>query len=657
MNLSTSTSDSHTPGDSAEEEQLPFDGDFETELAPSLEQIEMTETEGERSALMPSLETRSFQTDRAPGPSPGRHSAQWIGPYRLLRVLGEGGLGKVYLAEQQSPIRRRLALKLIRPGILGKEALARFDAERQALALLHHEHIAKIYDAGLSRDGQPFFAMELVTGVPITTHCDRRRADIRQRLRLFLQVCAGVQHAHEQAIAHRDLKPSNVLIADTDSGPVAKIIDFGLAKGIGRKLTDLTLHTQVGQMIGTPAYMSPEQAGTGKSVIDARTDVYSLGVMLYELLTGTYPFKVEEWRKASWMEIQRRIHEEEPIHPATRLSQLGERAKEVAARRQTSTSSLARAVRGELEWILMKALEKDPARRYQTAGDLANDIRRYLDEKPVLAGPPSTTYRLRTYCRRHSKVLFAASVLMIAIWGSLSLDRSDRGGTPGRLEVSDIFVGRDGKTPVTSVDFRVHNSGGTQVLINKVSFELLSALMYPVCDVMQFSGSYDCDIGGLKRVGDTASARLSQRLKPGEVDRFQVRLTNHRADPARGWMRLRPTLFTSHGEVTCKPIDVWQPSPRRVDEFAKSAVRGLKRRLEWAKVTSQEVYFVWEEAMGVCDLLLSNEMLTGEPLQSLKGTEEALAHLESEKKTDRATLEPLVDSLADIVGLPSDRGL
>ena len=181
--------------------------------------------------------------------------------------------------------------------------------------------------------------------------------------------------------------------------------------------------------------------------------------------------------------------------------------------------------------------------------------------------------------------------------------------------------------------------------------------MYPVCDVMQFSGSYDCDIGGLKRVGATASARLSQRLKPGEGDRFQVRLTNHRADPARGWMRLRPTLFTSHGEVTCKPIDVWQPSPRRVDEFAKSAVRGLKRRLEWAKVTSQEVYFVWEEAMGVCDLLLSNEMLTGEPLQSLKGTEEALAHLESEKKTDRATLEPLVDSLADIVGLPSDRGL
>src|SRR5262249_53672434 len=335
-----------------------------------------------------------------------------IGPYKLLQQIGEGGMGVVYMAEQQQPIRRRVALKIIKPGMDSKQVIARFEAERQALALMDHQNIAKVFDAGATEGGRPYFVMELVHGVPITQYCDDHHLTPKQRLELFLPVCHAVQHAHQKGIIHRDLKPSNVLVCLYDGVAVPKVIDFGIAKATGPQLTERTMFTQFGTPVGTLEYMSPEQAEMSQLGIDTRSDVYSLGVLLYELLTGTTPLERHRLREAGFDEIRRLIREEEPPKPSTRLSTSGVALAAISARRQTEPGKLTRLVRGELDWIVMKAVEKDRNRRYESANSLARDVERYLHDEPVEACPPTAGYRLRKFARKNQKLLATAAALI-----------------------------------------------------------------------------------------------------------------------------------------------------------------------------------------------------------------------------------------------------
>jgi serine/threonine protein kinase/tetratricopeptide (TPR) repeat protein len=336
-----------------------------------------------------------------------------IGPYKLLEQIGEGGFGVVFLAEQQQPLRRRVALKVLKPGMDSRQVIARFEAERQALALMDHPHIAKVLDAGATDAGRPYFVMELVKGIPITQLCDDHRLTTRQRLELFVHVCQAVQHAHHKGVIHRDLKPSNVLVTLHDGTPVPKVIDFGIAKAVGQPLTDKTLVTGFAQMIGTPLYMSPEQAGLSGLDVDTRSDVYSLGVLLYELLTGTTPFEKERLRQSAYDEVLRIIREEEAPKPSTRVSTLGQAAPTVADQRQVDPKRLSRLLRGELDWIVLKALEKDRTRRYATAQELADDLRRYLEDEPVQARSPSLVHRARKWARRHRAVVWSATMAIV----------------------------------------------------------------------------------------------------------------------------------------------------------------------------------------------------------------------------------------------------
>jgi len=322
------------------------------------------------------------------------------------------------MAEQTEPVKRRVALKIIKPGMDSKEVIARFEAERQALALMDHPNIARVFDAGATEQGRPFFAMEFVKGQPICEYCDKRRLSIRDRLELFIHVCEGVHHAHQKGIIHRDIKPTNVLVRDQDDKPVPKIIDFGISKATAsQRLSDKTVFTEMGQLVGTPEYMSPEQAEMGGTDIDTRTDVYLLGVMLYELLTGEQPFDAAELRRTGLNEFRRKVIEVDPPRPSTRVVGTGDHPAEVAGNRNTMLRQLQRRLRGDLDWITMKALEKDRARRYPSASELAQDIRRYLDTEPVMARPPSNLYRWRKFARRHKAGVGFAVVLFVLLTG------------------------------------------------------------------------------------------------------------------------------------------------------------------------------------------------------------------------------------------------
>jgi serine/threonine protein kinase/Flp pilus assembly protein TadD len=339
-----------------------------------------------------------------------------IGPYRILQKLGEGGMGEVYLAEQSEPVRRRVALKLIKPGMDSKQVIARFESERQALALMAHPAIATVLDAGTTDRGRPYFAMEYVEGEPITVYCDRLRLGTTDRLNLFMRVCEGVQHAHQKGVIHRDLKPSNVLVKVEDRTPVPKIIDFGVAKATQQRLTERSVFTQLGVLIGTPEYMSPEQAEMTTLDVDTRTDVYSLGVLLYELLAGALPFDPGDLRRAGFDELRRRIREEEPSKPSTRISSLEQaKATHAASQRGMDLASLTRVLQGDLDWITMRALEKDRTRRYQSPAELRSEIERHLNHLPVIAGPPGVVYRARKFVRRHRVGVAGSLTLLVAI--------------------------------------------------------------------------------------------------------------------------------------------------------------------------------------------------------------------------------------------------
>jgi len=340
-----------------------------------------------------------------------------IGPYKLLQQIGEGGMGTVYMAGQTEPVQRKVALKLIKPGMDSRQVIARFEAERQALALMDHPHIAKVLDAGTTDSGLPYFVMELVKGVPLTKYCDEQHLTPRARLELFIPVCQAVQHAHQKGIIHRDLKPSNVLVALYDGRPVPKVIDFGVAKATGQKLTERTMYTEFGAIVGTLEYMSPEQAELNQLDVDTRSDIYSLGVLLYELLTGTTPFEKKRLKDAALMDVLRIIREDEPPKPSTRLFTTDE-LPSISANRGLEPKKLSDQVRGELDWIVMKALEKDRSRRYETANGMALDIQRYLNNEPVSACPPSTTYKFRKFLRRNRMPVLVVALLVLIAFGA-----------------------------------------------------------------------------------------------------------------------------------------------------------------------------------------------------------------------------------------------
>src|SRR5438445_4208643 len=359
-----------------------------------------------------------------------------IGRYKLLQQIGEGGCGVVYMAEQDEPIRRRVALKVIKLGMDTKQVIARFEAERQALALMDHPNIAKVFDAGATNTGRPFFVMELVRGIKITDYCDENQLPTRDRLVLFIQVCEAIQHAHQKGVIHRDIKPSNILVTLRDGVPVPKVIDFGIAKATtDQLLTDKTVFTEFQQFLGTPAYMSPEQAEMSELGVDTRSDIYSLGILLYELLTGKTPFEAKDLLRAGVDEIRRVIRYQEPMRPSTRLSTMLAGELTVTARhRHIESPGLVNLVRGDLDWIVMKALEKDRSRRYDTVNGLAMDVRRYLADEPVVARPPSNLYRFQKLARRN-KLAFAAVTsistmlvvgVLVSTWQAIRATRAER---------------------------------------------------------------------------------------------------------------------------------------------------------------------------------------------------------------------------------------
>ena len=357
-----------------------------------------------------------------------------IGSYQLLQLIGEGGMGEVWLAEQKQPVRRRVAIKLIKVGMDTREVVRRFESERQALALMDHPAIAKVFDAGSTPEGRPYFVMEYVAGMPITAYCDKHKLTMRQRMELFILVCEGVQHAHQKAIIHRDLKPSNILVTEIDGRAMPRIIDFGVAKATSQQLNAGTMYTRVGAVIGTLGYMSPEQADSAGEDIDTRTDVYSLGVVLYELLVGALPL---DFKKLAYDEILRHLREDDVPRPSTKLRTQGESSALTAKNRSIEVPALERQLRGDPDAITLKALEKDRQRRYNTPSELAADIGRYLRNEPVLAHVPSVAYRARKYVRRHRLGVAVAGAAMLLLVGfavtqAVELRRISAGARPRR---------------------------------------------------------------------------------------------------------------------------------------------------------------------------------------------------------------------------------
>ena len=432
--------------------------------------------------------TQPTQADtpaRAQDPD-GSSTTTIIGPYHLLQLIGEGGMGQVWLAEQKQPVRRRVALKLIKVGMDTREVVARFESERQALALMDHPAIAKVFDAGSTPEGRPYFVMEFVAGLPITDYCDRHKLTMRQRMELFILVCEGVQHAHQKAIIHRDLKPTNILVTEVDGKPVPRIIDFGVAKATSQQLDAGAMYTRAGAIVGTPGYMSPEQADSGGEDIDTRSDVYSLGVVFYELLVGALPI---EFAKLAYDEMLRHLRETDAPKPSTRVRTLGQTSLTNAQNRGVDAVALTRQLRGDADAIALKALEKDRKRRYASPADLAADIGRYLRHEPVTAHPPSLPYRARKYVRRHTLGVGLAAAILLLLVG-LAIAQT--------IELRRIRQQRDRADRITEFMtnmFKVsdpsHSRGNdvrVREILDKASSQVLSGLDKDPLDQAQLMG-------------------------------------------------------------------------------------------------------------------------------------------------------------------------
>lgn len=476
---------------------------------------------GEPAAETPTVSIDADATAPAAGQREHVHRAmlseqpgQMIGRYKLLERIGEGGFGTVWAAEQKVPVKRRVAIKIIKLGMDTKQVIARFEAERQALAMMDHPNIAKVLDGGSTEAGRPYFVMELVRGVPILDYCDTEKLHTRIRLELFIKVCHAIQHAHQKGIIHRDIKPTNVLVTLHDGKPVPKVIDFGIAKATNAELTEKTIYTQHRQMIGTPAYMSPEQAEMSGLDIDTRSDIYSLGVLLYELLTGTTPFANDELMSKGFAEMMRIIREIEPHRPSTRLSSLGKTATRTAEQRRIDIKRLGTMLQGDLDWIVMKCLEKDRTRRYDTANGLAMDIERHLADEPVMAGPPSASYKLRKFVKRNRGQVIAASVVAVTLilgvvgtsagmmWALREKRRADGEATRANLAAQ---AEAEARSVAESNEQRAERELARAIEIKRLITEMLARI-----DPDTAKGA---DITLLKGILDDASARLSH----GEV--------------------------------------------------------------------------------------------------------------------------------------------
>jgi serine/threonine-protein kinase len=509
-------------------------------------------------------------------PLPGQ-----IGPYKLLEQIGEGGFGVVFLAEQAQPVRRKVALKVLKPGMDTRQVVARFEAERQALALMDHPNIARVFDGGAAPSGRPYFVMELVKGVPITEFCDHNHLTARQRLELFISVCRAVQHAHQKGIIHRDLKPSNVLVSRYDTEPVVKVIDFGVAKALGQELTDKTLFTGLAQMIGTPLYMSPEQAGMSDLDVDIRSDVYSLGVVLYELLTGTTPFTRERFGGAGYDEVRRIIREEEPPKPSARVSTLGQAASTGGANRPSDPKRLSRLLRGELDWVVMKCLEKDRNRRYESAGDLARDVERYLADEPVLARPPSTGYLCRKFARRHRRALAALAVLSVALLVAV-----------GGVAASVGWATRDRSARQAALDQEVGRA-----LQDVEALYALDRLPEALAEVkraegLRASGAQDPDLG---RRAERWRADLEMAVRLAEIRLEQAAIRSEDYDWA-GSDRAYQQAFRDYGlDVTA--LDTEEAAARIRD--ARIRDRLVAALDDWALARLKEMTPGWKDLLAV----------------------------------------------------------
>jgi serine/threonine protein kinase/tetratricopeptide (TPR) repeat protein len=582
---------------------------------------------------------------------PGVAAAGQIGPYRLLQMLGEGGMGEVWLAEQKTPIHRTVALKLIKAGMDTKTVIARFESERQALALMDHPAIARVFDAGSTPEGRPYFVMEYVPGLPITEYCDKHQLTVKERLELFMQVCDGVQHAHQKAIIHRDLKPSNVLVAEQEGKAVPKIIDFGLAKATAQRLTEKTLFTELGVMMGTPEYMSPEQADMGEQNIDTRTDVYSLGVILYQLLVGVLPFETKAMRAAGLEAILRAIREQEPAKPSTRIRSMGPASSLSAANRREDPRTFARHIRGELDWITMKALEKERSRRYGSPAELRADIQHHLANEPVAAHPPSTRYRAGKYIRRHRLAVgFAASVvvLLVAFAATMAVqavrisrerDRAEKNREEAtkqaQLALDTIYL------VVTDADNRLRDIAGT----GELRKELIEGAMKNLDQISRSAATAnwaDRTMGvALQRMGDFY-AQMGMTGEQIEVENQALTIFHRlmKEQPNEQWIPWNIAVsLDSLGDIA-KQQD---PDPAAaLDYFQQS----LKIREELARDIHQPKppAFRRKMALGVSATKISEYYLElGEPADALKYAHEALlAYTAAADSTDGAKERPFL---------------
>jgi non-specific serine/threonine protein kinase/serine/threonine-protein kinase len=541
--------------------------------------------------------------------------------YRIIQKVGEGGMGEVYEAEQEEPIRRRVALKVIKMGMDTKEVVARFESERQALAMMDHPSIARVFAAGMTDRGQPYFAMEFVKGVPITKYCDEHRLPTRARLELFQKVCEGVQHAHQKGIIHRDLKPSNVLVTVQGDKPEPKIIDFGLAKATEQRLTDHTVFTHHGQMLGTPEYMSPEQADLTGLDIDTRTDVYSLGLLLYELLVGALPFDSRELRKGGFDLIRKKIREDEPSKPSARVTRLGNVSEAAAVQRRTDPAALSRQLRGDLDWIIMKAVEKDRTRRYDSASDLAADIGRHLNNHPVLAGPPSSAYRMKKFVARHKVGVAAGSVVLvtlllgitgttIGLFRSVKAERMAREQAEAARQVSEFLEGLfavsdPGESRGNSITAReILDNGRDRIAADLQDQPLVQArLMTTMGRVYRRLGLY----GEARRLHETALATRQREMGEQTLEVAESRLE-------LGWNLeaigdYEDALLMYEGALATKR-DILGPDHPDVARTISSigTVYNKTRRFEEAKASHELALGIREKALGGDHIDVSNSL-------------------------------------------------